>query len=56
MRAEHNKAAARIRTRDAATDWSMTAKTVLFTGASGGMGRSAAIELARPRRSAECLS
>jgi NAD(P)-dependent dehydrogenase (short-subunit alcohol dehydrogenase family) len=37
---------ARIRARDAAADWSMTGKTVLFTGASRGMGRFAAIELA----------
>jgi NAD(P)-dependent dehydrogenase (short-subunit alcohol dehydrogenase family) len=47
MGAEQNKAAARIRTQDAATDWSMKGKTVLFTGASRGMGRFAAIELAR---------
>ena len=47
MRAEENKAAGRIRTQDAATDWSMKGKTVLFTGASRGMGRFAAIELAR---------
>src|SRR5215471_1993250 len=46
MGAEQNKAAARIRTQDAATDWSMKGKTVLFTGASRGMGRFAAIELA----------
>ena len=37
---------ARIRTQDAATDWSMVGKTVLFTGASRGMGRFAALELA----------
>ena len=37
---------ARIRAQDAATDWSMTGKTVLFTGASRGMGRFAATELA----------
>jgi NAD(P)-dependent dehydrogenase (short-subunit alcohol dehydrogenase family) len=47
MRAEQNKAVARLRTQDAAVDWSMTGKTVLFTGASRGMGRFAAIELAR---------
>jgi len=47
MRAEENKAVACIRTQDAALDWSMKGKTVLFTGASRGMGRFAAIELAR---------
>ena len=47
MRAEQDKAASRIRTKDATTDWSMTGKTVLFTGASRGMGRVAATELAR---------
>src|SRR5499433_1424837 len=47
MRAEENKAVACIRTRDAALDWSLKGKTVLFTGASRGMGRFAAIELAR---------
>ena len=47
MTAEKNKAAARIRTPDVAADWSMTGKTVLFTGASRGMGRFAALELAR---------
>ena len=47
MRAEHNKAAGRLRAQDAATDWSMKGKTVPFTGASRGMGRLAAIELAR---------
>ena len=47
MRVNDNKAAARIRTQDAAADWSMQGKTVLFTGASRGMGRFAAIELAR---------
>jgi NAD(P)-dependent dehydrogenase (short-subunit alcohol dehydrogenase family) len=47
MRVNDNKAAARIRTQDAAADWSMKGKTVLFTGASRGMGRFAAIELAR---------
>jgi retinol dehydrogenase 14 len=47
MRAEENKAVAHIRTQDVAVDWSMKGKTVLFTGASRGMGRFAAIELAR---------
>jgi NAD(P)-dependent dehydrogenase (short-subunit alcohol dehydrogenase family) len=47
MQAEQNNAVARIRTQDAAADWSMTGKTVLFTGASRGMGRFAAVELAR---------
>jgi len=47
MRAEENKAAAQIRPQDAVTDWNMKGKTVLFTGASRGMGRFAAIELAR---------
>jgi NAD(P)-dependent dehydrogenase (short-subunit alcohol dehydrogenase family) len=47
MRAEENKAVAHLGTQDAATDWSMKGKTVLFTGASRGMGRFAAIELAR---------
>jgi NAD(P)-dependent dehydrogenase (short-subunit alcohol dehydrogenase family) len=47
MRAEENQAAARILTQDAAADWSMTGKTVLFTGASRGMGHYAAMELAR---------
>jgi NAD(P)-dependent dehydrogenase (short-subunit alcohol dehydrogenase family) len=47
MRAEENKAAGFIRTQDAAVGWSMKGKTVLFTGASRGMGRFAAIELAR---------
>jgi NAD(P)-dependent dehydrogenase (short-subunit alcohol dehydrogenase family) len=47
MTAEDNKAVAHIRTQDAATDWGMKGKTVLFTGASRGMGRFAAIELAR---------
>jgi NAD(P)-dependent dehydrogenase (short-subunit alcohol dehydrogenase family) len=47
MRAEQNKAVACIRTKDAATNWTMKGKTVLFTGASRGMGRLAAIELAR---------
>jgi retinol dehydrogenase-12 len=47
MQAEKNKAAGRIRAQDAATEWSMKGKTVLFTGASRGMGRFAAIELAR---------
>jgi len=47
MGAEQNKAAARIRTQHCATDWSMKGKRVLFTGASRGMGRFAALELAR---------
>ena len=47
MRAEENKAAAQVRPQDAVTDWNMKGKTVLFTGASRGMGRFAAIELAR---------
>ena len=47
MSVNDNKVAARIRTQDAGADWSMTGKTVLFTGASRGMGRFAAIELAR---------
>src|SRR5215469_4974830 len=47
MRVKDNGTVARIRTRDAAADWSMKGKTVLFTGASRGMGRFAAIELAR---------
>jgi NAD(P)-dependent dehydrogenase (short-subunit alcohol dehydrogenase family) len=47
MRAKANKAAAHIQTRDAAADWRMNGKTVLFTGASRGTGRIAAIELAR---------
>jgi NAD(P)-dependent dehydrogenase (short-subunit alcohol dehydrogenase family) len=47
MRAEENNTVARLRTEDAAVDWSMKGKTVLFTGASRGMGRFAAIELAR---------
>jgi NAD(P)-dependent dehydrogenase (short-subunit alcohol dehydrogenase family) len=47
MRAKANKAVAHIQTQDAAADWSMNEKTVLFTGASRGMGRIAAIELAR---------
>jgi NAD(P)-dependent dehydrogenase (short-subunit alcohol dehydrogenase family) len=47
MRAEENQAAAGILTQDAAADWSMTGKTVLFTESSHGMGRFAAIELAR---------
>ena len=46
MRINDNKTAARIRTQDGATDWSMKGKTVLFTGASRGMGRFAAVELA----------
>ena len=47
MRAEQNKAIGRTRAQDAAADWSMAGKTVLFTGASRGMGRVAALGLAR---------
>lgn len=47
MQDNENKAAARIRTQDSATSWSMNGKTILFTGASRGMGRFAAVELAR---------
>jgi NAD(P)-dependent dehydrogenase (short-subunit alcohol dehydrogenase family) len=47
MRAEENNEAGRIQAQDAATVWSIKGKTVLFTGASRGMGRFAAIELAR---------
>jgi NAD(P)-dependent dehydrogenase (short-subunit alcohol dehydrogenase family) len=46
MRAQQTTAAGRIRAQDTAPDWSMKGKTVLFTGASRGMGRFAAIELA----------
>jgi NAD(P)-dependent dehydrogenase (short-subunit alcohol dehydrogenase family) len=53
MRIEENKAIAQIRTQDVAIGWTMKGKTVLFTGASRGMGRFAAIELAR--RGAEIL-
>src|ERR671930_792335 len=53
MRTEATKALAHTRTQDPASDWSMNGKTVLFTGASRGMGRLAAIELAR--RGAEIL-
>ena len=42
-----NKTAAHVQTQDRASDWSMRGKTVLFTGASRGMGRFAALELAR---------
>ncbi len=44
---------AQIRTQDVAVDTTMKGKTVLFTGASRGMGRFAALELAR--RGAEIL-
>jgi len=44
MRIEENKG---VRTRHVAVETSMNGKTVLFTGASRGMGRLAAIELAR---------
>src|SRR5258708_6563563 len=53
MRTEETKALTHIRTHDVAKDTSMKGKTVLFTGASRGMGRFAAIELAR--RGAEIL-
>ncbi len=53
MRTEETKAMTHMRTQDAASDTSMKGKTVLFTGASRGMGRFAAIELAR--RGAEIL-
>jgi retinol dehydrogenase 14 len=53
MRTEQNKAMTYIRTQDAALDASMKGKTVLFTGASRGMGHFAALELAR--RGAEIL-
>jgi NAD(P)-dependent dehydrogenase (short-subunit alcohol dehydrogenase family) len=47
MYIEEPRASAHSRRQDGALDWSMTGKTVLFTGASRGMGRCAAIELAR---------
>ena len=47
MRAQATKASTHIRTQDRASDTSMKGKTVVFTGASRGMGRFAAIELAR---------
>jgi retinol dehydrogenase 14 len=47
MRTEQTKAIAHSRTQDNAQHTSMKGKTVLFTGASRGMGRFAAIELAR---------
>src|SRR5215469_11302293 len=48
MRATENKAAAaHTRPQHVAVDWSLKGKTVLLTGASRGMGRFAAIELAR---------
>lgn len=53
MRTEETKAMRHIRTQDEASEASMKGKTVLFTGASRGMGRFAAIELAR--RGAEIL-
>ena len=46
MSAENKEADARRWAQDAA-DWNMTGRTVLFTGASRGMGHFAAIELAR---------
>jgi hypothetical protein len=39
MRTEETKAITHIRTQDGASDTSMKGKTVLFTGASRGMGR-----------------
>jgi NAD(P)-dependent dehydrogenase (short-subunit alcohol dehydrogenase family) len=53
MGTEETKAITHIRTQSVAKDTSMKGKTVLFTGASRGMGRIAAIELAR--RGAEIL-
>ena len=53
MRTEEPNAIDQLRARHVPTDWSMKGKTVLFTGASRGMGRFAAIELAR--RGAEIL-
>jgi NAD(P)-dependent dehydrogenase (short-subunit alcohol dehydrogenase family) len=53
MRIEEPEAIAHIRRQDVTTDQTMKGKTVLFTGASRGMGRLAAIELAR--RGAEVL-
>ena len=47
MRAEENKAVARIRTQGTAADWSMNGRRCRSRGASRGMGRFAAIELAR---------
>jgi NAD(P)-dependent dehydrogenase (short-subunit alcohol dehydrogenase family) len=47
MHIEEPKASAHMRTQDGALDGSMKGKTVLFTGASRGMGRCAAIALAR---------
>jgi NAD(P)-dependent dehydrogenase (short-subunit alcohol dehydrogenase family) len=47
MRTKEIKAMMQIRTQYEASDTSMKGKTVLFTGASRGMGRFAAIELAR---------
>jgi NAD(P)-dependent dehydrogenase (short-subunit alcohol dehydrogenase family) len=47
MRIEGNKALDHIRVLEVAMETSMKGKTVLFTGASRGMGRFAAIELAR---------
>src|SRR5260370_31489001 len=53
MRIDGNKALDHIRVLEVAMETSMKGKTVLFTGASRGMGRFAAIELAR--RGAEIL-
>jgi NAD(P)-dependent dehydrogenase (short-subunit alcohol dehydrogenase family) len=51
--APEKKAMTHMRTQDEASDTSMKGKTVLFTGATRGMGRFAAMELAR--RGAEIL-
>src|SRR5260370_18476560 len=53
MRIDGNKALDHIRVLEVTVDTSMKGKTVLFTGASRGMGRFAAIELGR--RGAESL-
>jgi NAD(P)-dependent dehydrogenase (short-subunit alcohol dehydrogenase family) len=53
MSSKVTRAMTHVRTQDKASDTSMKGKTVLFTGASRGMGRFAAIELAR--RGAEIL-
>ena len=47
MRTEETRAMTLSRTQDGASGTSMMGKTVLFTGASRGMGRYASIELAR---------
>jgi NAD(P)-dependent dehydrogenase (short-subunit alcohol dehydrogenase family) len=53
MRTDESKTMTHIQSQDEALHTSMKGKTVLFTGASRGMGRFAAIELAR--RGAEIL-